>query len=87
MSILDSEEIYRDLVETLNALSGTMRNLEKTTDILPAQLAVLLAGLNATLKTLEDVLIAVTNNPLLRGGMPQRKEINAGGTHVRDIEF
>jgi phospholipid/cholesterol/gamma-HCH transport system substrate-binding protein len=88
MSILDSDgDIYKDLVATLNALSGTVRNLEKTTDILPTQIAILLTGLNATLKTAEDVLIAVTNNPLLRGGMPQRKEINAGGTHVRDIEF
>ncbi|MDR0291174.1 MAG: MlaD family protein [Treponema sp.] len=88
MTILDSDgPIYKDLVETLNALSGTIRNLEKTTDILPAQLAVLLAGLNATLKTAEDVLIAVTNNPLLRRGVPAPREINAGGAHIRDIEF
>jgi phospholipid/cholesterol/gamma-HCH transport system substrate-binding protein len=88
MTILDAEgDVYTELVKTLSGLSGTLQNLEKTTSILPVQLAVLLAGLNATLKTVEDVLIAVTNNPLLRGGMPERREINAGGTHVRDIEF
>jgi phospholipid/cholesterol/gamma-HCH transport system substrate-binding protein len=88
MTILDSEgDIYVNLVETLNGLSGTLRNLEKTTDVLPAQIAIMLSGVNATLKTLEDVLIAVANNPLLRKGIPGHKEINAGGTHMRDIEF
>jgi phospholipid/cholesterol/gamma-HCH transport system substrate-binding protein len=88
MSVLDSEgNIYTDLVVSLNALSGVLLNLEKTTDILPAHLALLLADLKTTLRTAEDVLIALTNNPLLRKGIPEHKEASPSGGHARDIGF
>jgi phospholipid/cholesterol/gamma-HCH transport system substrate-binding protein len=80
-SILNSEgEIYKDLVKTLDSLSGVIRNLEKTTDFIPAQLQAVLIGV-------EDVLISLTNNPLLKRGVPERKETNTGGTYTRDLEF
>jgi phospholipid/cholesterol/gamma-HCH transport system substrate-binding protein len=80
-SILDSEgAVYKDLVKTLDSLSGVIRNLEKTTDFVPAQL-------QAVLVTMEDVLISLTNNPLLKKGVPERKETNTGGTYTRDLEF
>jgi phospholipid/cholesterol/gamma-HCH transport system substrate-binding protein len=88
MSILDSEgDVYTDLVKSLNGLSGVLLNLEKTTDILPTHLAVLFADLKTTLRTAEDVLIALTNNPLLRRGIPERKESSPSGGHARDIGF
>jgi phospholipid/cholesterol/gamma-HCH transport system substrate-binding protein len=80
-AILDSEgKIYKDLVETLSTLSVVMRNLEKTTDFMPAQL-------QSILVSVDDVLIALTNNPLLKKGVPERKETNTGGTYNRDLEF
>jgi phospholipid/cholesterol/gamma-HCH transport system substrate-binding protein len=80
-SILDSEgDVYKDLVKSLGSLSGVIRNLEKTTDFVPAQL-------QAVLISVEDVLIALTNNPLLKRGVPERKETNTGGTYTRDLEF
>jgi phospholipid/cholesterol/gamma-HCH transport system substrate-binding protein len=80
-SILSSEgEVYKDLVKTLDSLSGVLRNLEKTTDFVPAQL-------QAVLVSVEDVLISLTNNPLLKKGVPERKETNTGGTYTRDLEF
>ena len=91
MSILDSEgDVYTDLIASLDAISGTLRNLEKTSDFIPSQLpqvALLLADLHTALRTAEDVLIALTNNPLLKGGIPQRKETRAGGVRPRDVEF
>jgi phospholipid/cholesterol/gamma-HCH transport system substrate-binding protein len=78
-AILDSEgDIYKDLVKTLNSLSGVVRNLEKTTDFIPAQL-------QSVLISVEDVLISLTNNPLLKRGVPERKETNTGGASTRDV--
>ena len=91
MTILDSDgEVYSSLAESLAAISGTLRNLEKTTDFIPPQMpqiVVMLNNLHGTLKAAEDVLIALTNNPLLKGGVPVHVETRAGGAHSRDTEF
>ena len=90
-AILDSEgSVYTDLVKSLHSLSGVLRNLEETTDFIPEQLprlAMMLAEVRSVLSTAEDVLVSLTNNPLLKRGIPERKEVNAGGVHARDIEF
>ncbi|MDR1252787.1 MAG: MlaD family protein [Treponema sp.] len=91
MSILDSEgDLYTELIASLSAISGILKNLETTTDFIPAQLpqiTLLLANLQATLKSAQDVLIALTNNPLLKGGIPQRQETRPDGLRPRDVEF
>ena len=90
MSILDSEEIYSGLTASLASISATLRNLEKTSDFIPTQLpqiAALLTDLQTSLKTAEDVLIALTNNPLLKKGVPVHSETHAGGARPRDLEF
>jgi phospholipid/cholesterol/gamma-HCH transport system substrate-binding protein len=80
-AILNSEgEVYRDLVKSLDSLSGILRNLEKATDFVPSQLQMVLGSV-------EDVLVAHTNNPLLKKVVPERKETNTGGAYTRDLEF
>jgi phospholipid/cholesterol/gamma-HCH transport system substrate-binding protein len=90
-AVLDSRgEVYTGLIDSLNSISGTLRNLERTSEFIPSQLpqvAVLLSDLQTALKTAEDVLIALTNNPLLKNGIPQRVETRTGGTSPRDISF
>jgi phospholipid/cholesterol/gamma-HCH transport system substrate-binding protein len=90
-AILDSEgDVYRDLSKSLDSLSGTLRNLEQTTDFIPSQLpqvAVVINDLHMALQTFEDVLVSLTNNPLLKQGVPERKETKAGGARTRDLEF
>ncbi|MDR2078631.1 MAG: MlaD family protein [Treponema sp.] len=83
-------EVYSSLVSALDSVSGTMHNLEKTSAFLPSQmpqLAVLISDFRNALKSAEDVLIALSNNPLLRGGIPERVETQSGGTSPRDIPF
>jgi phospholipid/cholesterol/gamma-HCH transport system substrate-binding protein len=88
MSVLDSEgDVYTKLVGTLNALSGTLQNLEKTSDLFPNQLSALLTDLKTIMRTLEGVLVSVSNNPLLKRGIPERRDANPSGGHARDIEF
>jgi len=91
MAALDIEgEIYTSLVASLQGIAGTLNNIKKTTDSLPAfmpQIGVLLIEVNNAIKYAEDVLIALMNNPLLKGGVPKHIESKAGGTHSRDLEF
>jgi len=90
-AVLDSEgKVYADLTSSLDAISATLQNLEKTSDFIPAQLpqvAVVINDLHSALEVFEDVLVALTNNPLLKQGVPERKETRTGGSQTRDLEF
>jgi len=90
-AILDSDgDVYQDLTKSLDALSGTLQNLEKTSEFMPSQLpqlAAMIAELRATIATMQDVGTAAKNNPLLKGGVPAQKEIHTGGASTRNMEF
>jgi phospholipid/cholesterol/gamma-HCH transport system substrate-binding protein len=91
MKVLDGEgAVYTNLELSLEAVSGTLGNLERISAFVPSQLpqvAALLTELRATLKTAEDVLVSLTNNPLLRRGIPEAADTQSGGTSPRDIPF
>jgi phospholipid/cholesterol/gamma-HCH transport system substrate-binding protein len=88
MSILDSENsVYSDLSASLDSVSAILDNMEKTSNLFPSQLPSLLADLNAALRSAQDVLIALTNNPLLRRGVPERTESGPAGANPRNLDF
>ena len=80
-AVLDTEgEVYVNLVQSLNSISGILENLERTAAFIPGQLpqiAGLIIELRAAASTAEDVLTALTNNPLLRRGIPERIDAQA----------
>ena len=91
-TVLDTDKaVYTGLVNSLNSLSAILDNLERTTDFIPSQLpqlAGLLMELRVTVGTAQDVLVSLTNNPLLRRGIPEKaggQGSAAGGP--RDIQF
>ncbi|MDR1863170.1 MAG: MlaD family protein [Treponema sp.] len=90
-TVLDTnEEVYTSLVSSLNSVSSILENLDRTAAFIPGQLpqiAGLIMELRTTMKTAEDVLTALTNNPLLRRGIPERVETQSSGTSPRDIQF
>jgi phospholipid/cholesterol/gamma-HCH transport system substrate-binding protein len=90
-TVLDTDgAVYTDLVRSLNSIAGILDNLDRTTEFIPGQmpaLAGVITDLRVTLKTAEDVLVALTNNPLLRKGIPERVEVQSSGTSPRDIQF
>ncbi|MDR2110779.1 MAG: MlaD family protein [Spirochaetaceae bacterium] len=90
-TVLDTEgAVYTNLESSLKSISGTLRNLEKTTGYLPAempQIAGLIMELRVTLGTVEDVLTALLNNPLLRKGVPPRVQTESNGVSPRGIAF
>jgi len=91
MSFLNSEgDIYDNLVKTLEAASGTLEQLEGTTGDIHSQtpqIAASLSRLLVALRSVNQVLESVKNNPLLRGGIPKQTETRAGGSSARDMEF
>lgn len=88
MAILDTEgPVYTDLTAIINSLSGVVEDVNRTTDVLPANIPVILNDLSIAIREIQDVLVAVANNPLLKGGIPQRVETGPGGAGNRDLEF
>ena len=91
MSALDGEgPLFTNIIDLIASLAGIIDNLDKTTEFIPAQLpqiGVLISELNVTLKNAQDVLVALANNPLLRGGVPERKEAGPGGANPRNLDF
>ncbi|MDR2535610.1 MAG: MlaD family protein [Treponema sp.] len=90
-TVLDGEgAVYTNLEASLKSLSGILKNLDKTASYLPAdmtQIAGLLMEVRKAVKSAEDVLTALTNNPLLKGGIPRQVQSQAGGTNLRDVSF
>jgi phospholipid/cholesterol/gamma-HCH transport system substrate-binding protein len=83
-------EVYTNLEASLRAVTGTLRNLERTSDFIPSQfphIATVILELEEALRTAQDVLVALTNNPLLRGGIPDPGWTRTDGTGSRDIRF
>ena len=90
-NILDTDkEVYNGLVSSLQSISSILGDLENIVAFFPGQLpqiSALLVNLRSALVTADDVMTALTNNPLLRGGIPEKAESQAGGTSPRDIRF
>jgi phospholipid/cholesterol/gamma-HCH transport system substrate-binding protein len=88
---LDGEgEIYTNLEASLISVAGILRDLEKAAGFIPPQLpqiATLILELQEALRTAQDVLTALTNNPLLRRGIPPHGRTGTDGTGSRDIRF
>jgi ABC-type transporter Mla subunit MlaD len=89
--VLDAQgPVYTNLASTLESVSGAMRSLEKTAAYVPAQLpqvTVMLTEVQEILNSVEDVLTAILNNPLLRNGVGERVKTQPTGTNMRDLAF
>jgi len=91
MTVLDTEEaVYTNLVESLGSVRSILDNLDATIAFLPSQIpqiAAIIMDLGAIMSSVEDVLVALANNPLLRGGIPQRPDTQGSGISPRDLRF
>ena len=90
-TVLDTDkDVYTNLVKILGSVTSLLDNLDKTVAFIPSQLpqvAGLLMDLRVTMKSAEDALTALTNNPLLKGGVPDRKESHNPDASPRNIRF
>jgi len=90
-TLMDTDkDFYTGLVGILGGVNSLLNNLDKTISFIPTQLpqvARLLIDLRATLQTADDALTAITNNPLLRGGVPSRADSQNSDISPRGIRF
>jgi phospholipid/cholesterol/gamma-HCH transport system substrate-binding protein len=91
MTILDNNgPVLSSITDILNSITSIMGSLDKAIDFVPAQLpqiAILLSNLQSTLVEAEKMIIALNNNPLLKGGVPELKETGPGAATPRDLDF
>jgi len=91
MSILDAEgPVLSNIAGVLDSINGIMKNLNKTAEFIPAQLpqlSLLISDLQSAVVEIEKMVIALNNNPLLKGGVPELKETGPGAATPRDLEF
>jgi phospholipid/cholesterol/gamma-HCH transport system substrate-binding protein len=91
LSILSSDgAVLAGLENSLTSVAGILENLEKTTAYLPKempQIMALIAEVRTTLLEAEKLMVALQNNPLLKGGVPARVETQSNGTSPRNISF
>ncbi|MCL2809143.1 MAG: MlaD family protein [Treponema sp.] len=95
MGILDGDgAFFTNIESSITSLASIIDNLDRTTEALPdflpsqlPQVGVFIGELNSAIRSLQDVLTAVSNNPLLRGGIPQQTDTTPGGASPRNIEF
>jgi len=91
MSFLNSEgDLYGNLDKTLEGAAGTLQHLEGTMGDIHSQtpqLSATFSRLLTALKSANQVLESVKNNPLLKGGVPEQPETRAGGSNARNMDF
>ena len=92
MTVLGSEgSLAPSIKSTIESLSGVIEVLEDVSKSIPTQLLpqinVLISEVNEALRKAQDVMTAVANNPLLRGGVPEHRETGPGAANPRNIDF
>jgi phospholipid/cholesterol/gamma-HCH transport system substrate-binding protein len=90
-TILDDDNaLYRKVNELLAQANGTMKNLDDISRRLSNEMpgiSVLLSEGKTTLVKAQDVLEGLKNNPLLKGGVPERQSQESLFRSMRDEEF
>jgi phospholipid/cholesterol/gamma-HCH transport system substrate-binding protein len=84
MSILGAEG---PLYKGIESIADIIENLNKTSEFIPAQLpqvAVAISELNIILRQVQDLLVSIANNPLLKGGIPEHNETGPAGANPRN---
>ena len=89
--LIDSDgKIFDSIEASLSSVEGTLSNLEHLSTLLKGQtpdIARLIQDLHIAVVKGQDVLEGLKNNPLLKGGIPERVQTDSTGTTTRAIEF
>ncbi len=80
-------QISENLVTILDNLSAVSGSADKLAANAVSELDAALSQINVVLVQVQDVLTGVKNNPLIRGGVPDRSAESSATTHMRDLEF
>ncbi|MBQ0052252.1 MAG: MCE family protein [Treponema sp.] len=79
--------ILSDLVPVMNELNGIASSANGLVGTLSPEINSALVQINTLLVEVQDVLIGVKNNPLIRGGVPDRSAGTSSTVKLRETEF
>jgi phospholipid/cholesterol/gamma-HCH transport system substrate-binding protein len=86
----DKNELYNQLTQILGQVNSTLSEVKGLTAYLnrsTPQISGLMEDAKTTLKKTDDVLTGLGNNPLLKGGIPERKAQTSAVSGSRDEDF
>jgi phospholipid/cholesterol/gamma-HCH transport system substrate-binding protein len=86
----DDNKLYSQIQDALASVKGSVADIKSFTDYLNTakpQISALLEKGSTTLDQGNDVLEAVKNNPLLKGGVPEAKTQGSTTSGYRDEDF
>ncbi|OHE62527.1 MAG: hypothetical protein A2Y36_04015 [Treponema sp. GWA1_62_8] len=86
----DGDRLFDKVDGSLAQIEGALGNLEGTTSVLSDQMPRIAATIEEARSAIvkaQDVLEGLKNNPLLRGGIPERVEPQAAPTSLRTTDF
>jgi phospholipid/cholesterol/gamma-HCH transport system substrate-binding protein len=79
--------VYTGLTSAIASINGILKDIDTTTNVLPAQVPAMLMELRSLLKKVDDVLISVQNNPIFKNGIPDQAQIQSTGMNSRGVSF
>lgn len=88
--LLESEETkgtIDQLFTTINSTIDGLNGISNSLDGEMPQISILLTELDALLKQVDDVMIGLSNNPLLKKGIPDRAEKESAAPKYREDKF
>ncbi|TVR91314.1 MAG: MCE family protein [Spirochaetaceae bacterium] len=86
----DDEELYREIEKILASVQAALEDVQQMTEYLVSttpQISGILEESRQAIDTGQEVLMGVRNNPLIRGGIPERLEQPTTFQGFRDEEF
>jgi ABC-type transport system involved in resistance to organic solvents, periplasmic component len=86
----DDNELFDKISSSVSSLERTVANLQAVSSSIGAQMPSVALAIDegrTAIKQAQDVLTGLKNNPLLRGGIPQRSELEARSESLRAGDF
>lgn len=82
--------MFRSIENSLLAVEGTLKNVEDSSEIVKfqfPQIARLIEDIRIAIVQSQDVMEGLRNNPLIRGGIPERGKTDPSAANSQTIEF
>lgn len=82
--------LFQSIENSLLAVEGTLGNVEESSELLKLQypqIARVIEDIRIAIVQGQDVLEGLRNNPLIRGGIPERGKLDPSAANSQTIEF
>lgn len=86
----DDNKLYNSISGSVAELQKTLKNIQSISDSLSGEMPSIAMTIDegrAAIKQAQDVLTGLRNNPLLKGGIPARVDLESGSQSMREGEF